>query len=158
MGKIIGIEEIKRICDEAKKKGKIVVFTNGCFDIMHPGHIECLRMAKELGNILIVGLNTDNSVRKIKGTMRPIFNESDRATVLSAIRWVDYVVLFDDLTPQKLIQLLKPNMLVKGGDYEPEAVVGKEVAGNVVIIPLLHGYSTTEIINRIKVQKLKSES
>ncbi|MBI4722314.1 MAG: adenylyltransferase/cytidyltransferase family protein [Candidatus Stahlbacteria bacterium] len=120
--------------------------------------IECLHKAKELGDILIVGLNTDNSVKKLKGSSRPIFNESDRAKVLSAIRWVDYVVLFADPTPQKLIQILKPNILVKGGDYEPGAVVGKEIAENVVIIPLLPGYSTTEIIKKVQMSKLKVQT
>ena len=157
MGEVVKIKKIIQIRKQAKDEGKIVVFTNGCFDILHPGHIECLQKAKEMGDILIIGLNTDNSVKKLKGSSRPIFNESDRAKVLSAIRWVDYVVLFDDPTPQKLIELLKPNILVKGGDYEPEAVIGKEVVGNVVIIPLLPGYSTTEIIKKVKMPKRSSK-
>lgn len=149
IGKVVGIEETKKICAEAKQNNKVVVFTNGCFDIIHPGHIECLRMAKELGSILIVGLNTDNSIKRFKSKSRPIFNEKDRAKVLSAIQWVDYIVMFDEPTPHNLIETLKPDILVKGGDYKPEEVVGRDVVNNVVIVPLLPGYSTTEIIKRI---------
>lgn len=149
MDKVVEIEEIKEICKKTKEKGKVVVFTNGCFDIIHPGHIELLEKAKSLGNILIVGLNTDNSIKNIKNNSRPVFNEKDRAKVLCAICWVDYIVLFDELTPQKLISAIKPDILVKGGDYEIEEVVGRKEAGKVVIIPQLPGYSTTEIIRKI---------
>jgi rfaE bifunctional protein nucleotidyltransferase chain/domain len=151
--KLIEIKKLKKICDNAKREGKIIVFTNGCFDIIHPGHIECLQKAKQLGDILIVGLNTDNSVKRIKNNSRPIFNEKARITILSAIQWVDYIVLFDELTPQKLIETLSPDILVKGGDYKKGTVVGRTVVKNVVIIPLVKGYSTTEIINKIKEEK-----
>jgi D-beta-D-heptose 7-phosphate kinase/D-beta-D-heptose 1-phosphate adenosyltransferase len=150
MGKIIEIDEAETICRKAREEHKIVVFTNGCFDIIHPGHIECLKKARALGDLLVVGLNTDSSVRTIKGKTRPIFNQSDRAKVLSEISSVDYVVLFDEPTPRDLIAALKPNIVAKGGDYTPEQVVGRETAKNVVIIPQVPGYSTSEIIERIK--------
>ena len=153
MGEVVKIKKIIQIRKQAKDEGKIVVFTNGCFDLIHRGHIECLCKAKELGDILIVGLNTDRSVREIKGEGRPIFNEKDRATVLCALIYVDYVVLFDDPTPQKLIEAIKPDVLVKGGDYKLDQIVGREVVekvgGKVVIIPEVPGYSTTEIINKL---------
>ncbi|MDI6839271.1 MAG: D-glycero-beta-D-manno-heptose 1-phosphate adenylyltransferase [bacterium] len=150
---VVKIKEIVKIRKKAKVEGKVVVFTNGCFDIIHRGHIECLHRAKELGDILIVGLNTDNSIKKFKSKGRPIFNEKDRAAVLCAISFVDYIVLFDESTPQKLIETIKPDILVKGGDYKINEIVGREIVqkegGKVVIIPKVPGYSTTKIINKI---------
>ncbi|MCK4308263.1 D-glycero-beta-D-manno-heptose 1-phosphate adenylyltransferase [candidate division WOR-3 bacterium] len=154
MKKLVNSEEAKEIRAKAKEKNKIVVFTNGCFDILHRGHIESLRQAKELGDILIVGLNTDNSIHKFKSKSRPIFNQNDRAEVLSALAGVDYIVLFDESTPEKLIEQIKPDILVKGSDYKIDEIAGREIVqkcgGKVVIIPLLPGYSTTQIINKIK--------
>lgn len=154
MKKLISLEEAQEIRAKVKQKSKIVVFTNGCFDILHRGHIEYLRQAKELGDILIVGLNTDNSIHKFKSSSRPVFKETDRAEVLSALASVDYIVLFDEPTPKLLIEQIKPDILVKGGDYKINEIVGREVlqkyGGKVVVLPLVPGYSTTQIINKIK--------
>ena len=130
-----------------------VVFTNGCFDILHSGHISYLQNASKLGELLIVGLNSDISIRKIKGPNRPIINERDRAIVLSAIGFVDYVILFDDPTPIELIKLLKPQILVKGGDYKMSEVVGSNVTNETIIMPFVEGKSTSEIIRKIKFQE-----
>lgn len=137
------------LCKKWKKAGLKVVFTNGCFDILHAGHIDSLKRAKQLGDKLIVGLNSDESVRKLKGPDRPVNSERARAAVLSALEFVDLVVLFNEDTPVKLLSLLRPDVLAKGGDYSPEDVVGREFAGQVVILPLLDGYSTTGIIQKI---------
>lgn len=151
MNKVVSIEEIKKISQKAKEQRQTIVFTNGCFDILHPGHIRCLHKAKELGDILIVGLNTDSSVKKLKkGKSRPIFKEKDRAEVLTALSDVDYVVFFNEETPHNLISVIRPHILVKGGDYKIEKVVGRKIVSKVVIVPLLKGYSTTELINKIK--------
>ncbi len=138
-----------------KAAGERVVFTNGCFDILHPGHIELLSKAAALGERLIVGLNSDRSVKSLqKGTERPVMDEASRARVLAALEMLDAVVTFDENTPFGLIQELMPDVLVKGGDYDKDAVVGREVVeangGELVLIPLLQGYSTSSIIDRIK--------
>ncbi|MDD4141572.1 MAG: D-glycero-beta-D-manno-heptose 1-phosphate adenylyltransferase [Bacteroidales bacterium] len=134
-------------------KGKKVVFTNGCFDILHVGHVEYLSKAKTLGEVLVVGLNSDASVKRLKGDDRPINNQNARATVLLALRCVDYVVFFDEDTPQKLIEAINPDVLVKGGDYRREDIVGADFVenngGKVVIVPLVKGYSTTNIIDSL---------
>jgi rfaE bifunctional protein nucleotidyltransferase chain/domain len=142
---------------ELRKAGKTLVFTNGCFDILHLGHTTYLEAAKKLGDVLIVGVNSDNSVRRLKGTIggveRPVNSESDRAAVLSALRAVDYTCIFDEDTPFELISALLPDVLVKGGDYTPETIVGADVVrsrgGRVVVIPFVEGKSTTRIIERI---------
>jgi rfaE bifunctional protein nucleotidyltransferase chain/domain len=140
------------VCQEARLSGKKIVFTNGCFDILHSGHVTYLEAAKKLGDVLIIGLNTDSSVRRLKGESRPVNTESDRAIVVGALKSVDYVVLFDEETPLELIRLLTPDVLVKGGDYTPETIVGAEVVqengGSVVVIPLVAGKSTTAIIQK----------
>ena len=123
-----------------------VVFTNGCFDVLHRGHIEYLKASKELGTKLIVGLNSDASVQKLKPG-RPINNQDDRKAVLLALRWVDEVIIFDEPTPLQLIHRLKPHIITKGGDYRPEQVAGFTLVKRVVIIPFLDGYSSTRIIN-----------
>jgi D-beta-D-heptose 7-phosphate kinase/D-beta-D-heptose 1-phosphate adenosyltransferase len=123
-----------------------VVFTNGCFDILHRGHVECLRQSKDLGDKLIVGLNSDDSVRRLKGSKRPVNKQDDRIAVLQAIRWVDEVIVFDEDTPYRLIQEVKPDIITKGGDYKQENVVGKDLA-RVVILPYLIGRSTTGILD-----------
>ncbi len=134
-------------------QGKKIVFTNGCFDILHLGHIDYLSKAKELGNLLIVGLNTDESVRRIKGNNRPIQDEISRAMVLASLSFVDFVVFFGEDTPYNLIKTTQPDILVKGADYKPEDIVGfdivKNKGGDVVTIEFLEGYSTTGIENRI---------
>jgi D-beta-D-heptose 7-phosphate kinase/D-beta-D-heptose 1-phosphate adenosyltransferase len=135
-------------------KGNVIVFTNGCFDILHPGHVSYLAQAKALGHRLIIGLNTDASVKRLKGASRPINNENDRALIIASLAQVDAVIMFDEDTPLSLIQFLKPDTLVKGGDYSKEQVVGAEFVknngGQTVILPFLEGYSTTSIIERSK--------
>src|SRR5687768_12650548 len=132
-----------------------IVFTNGCFDLIHPGHVDLLERAKRLGTRLIVGINSDESVRKIKGAGRPFMNQSDRAAVLSALRSVDEVIVFDDLTPEKLIMEIRPNVLVKGGDWKIEEIIGSDFVkangGQVHSLPLLDGYSSSRIAERINV-------
>ncbi len=131
-----------------------VVFTNGCFDALHPGHVEHLAQAKALGDVLVVGLNSDASVRRLKGVGRPLVPEADRAAVLAALRSVDAVTLFDQDTPLELISALLPDVLVKGGDYDLDGIVGREVVeeagGEVRVLPFVEGYSTTGILNRSK--------
>ena len=133
--------------------GKKVVFSNGCFDILHAGHVEYLSAAKKLGDVLIIGLNSDASVRRLKGTNRPVCSEADRATVLSALHVVDAVTLFDEDTPEKLIGDLLPDILVKGADWTVEHIAGAravlEHGGAVLTIPLLEGRSTSSIIEKI---------
>ncbi len=123
-----------------------IVFTNGCFDVLHRGHIEYLEKSKALGDRLIIGLNSDASVRVLKPG-RPINNQDDRMAVLLALRWVDEVIIFDEPTPLQLIHRIKPNIITKGGDYKPEQVVGFTLVKHTVIIPFLDGYSSTRIIN-----------
>ena len=135
-----------------RARGERVVFTNGCFDLLHVGHVRLLNASRRLGDILIVGLNTDRSVRELKGPERPIVSESARAEVLGALRAVDYVTLFDEPTPLELIRAVVPDVLVKGGDYTPDTVVGRDVVeahgGRVEIIPLVGGFSTTGLIGK----------
>ena len=142
-----------------RTSGEQIVFTNGCFDLLHPGHIHLLHRARALGDRLVVGLNTDASVRRLKGPGRPIVSEQDRAAVLSALGSVDLVVFFDEDTPLSLIKALRPDILVKGGDYRPEQVVGREIVqsykGQVRLIPLLDGYSTTGIAHKVATRKKK---
>lgn len=142
-------EQIEKISTFLKEKNKKVVFTNGCFDILHRGHVEYLKTARSFGDALILGLNSDASVRKLKGPSRPINNQFDRAIVLSALESVDFVVIFDEETPYELIKLIKPDILVKGGDYEGKEVVGSDVAKEVKLVTFVDGKSTTTIINKI---------
>ena len=125
----------------------MIVFTNGCFDVLHRGHIEYLKQSRKLGKRLIVGLNSDESVKRLKGLNRPINGEEDRKAILLALRFVDEVIIFDDPTPLSLIQVLRPDIITKGGDYKPEQVVGYTFVKQTVIIPFLDGYSSTRIIN-----------
>lgn len=144
---------LAEICANLRRAGKTVVFTNGCFDILHPGHIHTLTRAKALGDVLIVGINSDASVKRLKGERRPILNQGERAVTLAALEAVDYVTVFEEDTPLALIQLLQPHILVKGGDWDSQAVVGRDVVeangGRVVLIPYQEGLSTTGIIERI---------
>jgi rfaE bifunctional protein nucleotidyltransferase chain/domain len=137
-----------------KRNGRRVVFTNGCFDLLHPGHIQCLEQARELGDVLIVGMNSDSSVRQLKGPSRPLLPELERAEILAAFECVDAVIIFDDLTPQKVIARLLPDILVKGGDWAGDRIVGREeveaAGGRVVSAPVVPGYSTTEIVRKIR--------
>ncbi|XAU16375.1 D-glycero-beta-D-manno-heptose-7-phosphate kinase [Sulfurimonas sp. HSL3-1] len=147
---IKSFEEIDRIVNRCRAGGKRIVFTNGCFDILHVGHVKYLQVAKSFGDILIVGLNSDASVRALKGPSRPVNSEDDRAYILAALESVDYVVKFGDDTPYELIKMLCPDVLVKGGDYEGKAVVGTEFAGELKLVDFVEGKSTTKTIARIQ--------
>jgi rfaE bifunctional protein nucleotidyltransferase chain/domain len=148
------VAEAEQRVDDWKRAGKRVVFTNGCFDLLHPGHICYLRAARELGDALIIGLNDDDSIRRLKGPSRPINPLDDRACMLAALKPVDMVVPFSEDTPLNLISALMPDVLVKGGDYTPEQIVGSDVVrengGEVVVIPFKDGHSTTNLIARIR--------
>jgi len=149
MEKILDWEELKNIIVNLKAKGKKIVFTNGCFDIIHIGHVRYLREARALGDVLVIGLNSDKSVSSIKPN-RPINPQTHRAEVLSFLEMVDYVVLFDEETPYELIKLIEPDVLVKGGDWKKEEIVGSDIAKETYSLPYVEGVSTTEIIERIK--------
>ncbi len=148
------LDELRSIAVQARRDGKAVVFTNGCFDLLHRGHVHILREAKALGDILIVGINTDRSVKEIKGPDRPVLLEADRAELVAAMEMVDYVALFDEPDPHKMIAAIRPSVLVKGGDWGAEEIVGSDIVkqdgGKVAVIPYLKGFSTTEIIERIR--------
>ncbi|MCX7879939.1 MAG: D-glycero-beta-D-manno-heptose 1-phosphate adenylyltransferase [Ignavibacteria bacterium] len=150
---ILTFEEIKKTSEKLRLEGKIIVFTNGCFDLLHLGHLYYLQEAKKLGDVLVVGLNSDSSVKRLKGENRPIFNQEHRSSILDALKPIDYVVIFEEDTPLELIKIVQPNILVKGGDYSIDNVVGAEFVqsygGKVIIIPYLEGFSTTEILKRI---------
>lgn len=137
-----------------KRNGRRVVFTNGCFDLLHPGHVRSLEQARALGDVLIVGVNSDSSVRQLKGESRPIIPQRERAEILAGFECVDAVVIFDDLTPLEVITRLLPDVLVKGGDWAGDKIVGREeveaAGGQVVSVPVVSGYSTTEIIRKIR--------
>lgn len=152
--KILTKEQLKPILNVLKFQGKKIVFSNGCFDILHRGHIEYLAKAASLGNKMVIGLNTDASVRRIKGENRPVQDEISRAQVMAALHFVDFVVLFDEDTPFELINFLKPDILVKGSDYKEDEIVGADIVkkngGKVHTIDLVAGYSTTSIIERSK--------
>src|SRR3984893_12044597 len=154
MGKIVSQNELVQIVAGEKGKGGRVVLTNGCFDLLHPGHVRCLAEARSLGDILIVAVNSDRSVRGNKGPERPLVPQQDRAEVLAALTSVDYVTIFDEPTPRELIARLLPNTLVKGADWAPDQVAGREeveaAGGRVVSIPLAPGYSTTNLVQKIR--------
>ncbi len=145
--------EMGAIARNLREQGVRIVFTNGCFDILHAGHVQYLEQARELGDVLIVGLNSDSSIRRLKGFGRPIVAQQDRACVLAALGCVDYVVVFDTDTPLELITLLRPGVLVKGGDWQVEDIVGSDVVladgGKVLSLPFREGLSTTSLIRRI---------
>ncbi len=149
MGKVVDWDELKQLINNAKANGKKTVLTNGCFDIVHFGHIKYLRQAKALGDILVIGLNSDTSVSRIK-PKRPINPQNHRAEVLSSLDMVDYVTLFDEDTPYELIKFLKPDILVKGGDWKKEDIVGSDIAQETHSLPYIEGVSTSEIIEKIK--------
>ena len=146
-------KELLRIIKNLKAKGKRVVFTNGCFDLLHLGHVRYLEEAKALGDVLVVGVNSDSSVRKLKAPKRPILPEEERTEILSGLGCVDYITIFNEADPLKLITSLKPNLLVKGGDWTREQIVGREVVersgGELVIIPFVRGASTSKVIDTI---------
>ena len=152
--KLVSLDVVKEVRAAGRRSGKTVVFTNGCFDLLHAGHVQYLQEARDEGDLLILGLNTDVSVRRMKGPNRPVVGQEDRALVLGALECVDYIILFDEPTPAKLIEALLPDVLVKGADYEPDEVVGKEVVeqtgGRLKLIRLAEGRSTTGIVERIQ--------
>jgi rfaE bifunctional protein nucleotidyltransferase chain/domain len=154
MGKVVSQDELVQVAAREKRAGRRVVFTNGCFDLLHPGHVRCLSEAHALGDVLVVAINSDNSVRGNKGSDRPLVPEQDRAEVLAALASVDYVAIFDEPTPRALISRVLPNVLVKGADWAPDQVVGREeveaAGGRVVSISLAPGYSTTDLVQRIR--------
>ena len=154
MGQVVSRNEIKSIVENLKNSGKKVVFTNGCFDILHIGHVRYLKKSAKCGDILVIGLNSDSSVKKLKGDSRPINNESDRGELLSELNFVDYVVVFDEQTPEILLDEIKPNIYTKGADYTletlPEAKTVLKNGGKVEFIDLVEGKSTTNVIKKIE--------
>jgi D-beta-D-heptose 7-phosphate kinase/D-beta-D-heptose 1-phosphate adenosyltransferase len=157
MSKILDHQSLLAERERLRGEGKRLVFTNGCFDLLHPGHVRYLRQARSLGDALVVALNSDRSVRALKGKGRPILYERERAEVMAALESVDYVVIFDEDTPRLLIASLLPDVLVKGGDWPTDQIVGAEevrrAGGEVLSLPYLEGSSTTSIIERILNQK-----
>jgi len=153
MQKILSRKELRTALDGLRSNGKKIVFTNGCFDILHVGHVQYLQEAKKLGDILVLGLNSDSSVRTLKGEKRPLVPEDERAIVLAALESVDFVTIFDESTPLELIEYLQPDFLVKGGDRAVEEIAGAEAikkwGGRVVIAPLTEGRSTTNVVEKI---------
>jgi len=151
---ILTLQEAILRFGRGKRNGRRVVFTNGCFDLLHPGHVRSLEKARELGDVLIVGLNSDAGVRQLKGEGRPVLPERERAEVLAALECVNAVVIFDDPTPREVIARLLPDVLVKGGDWPDDQIVGRQeveaAGGRVVSVPVVPGYSTTAILNKIR--------
>ena len=150
---ILSLQDLKTKTLSLKQSGKKIVFTNGCFDILHPGHVSYLAEAKSLGDILVVGLDTDSSVKKLKGESRPIQNQDARAKVLSALRSVDYICFFEDGNPEPLIESVVPDVLVKGGDWKPEQIRGSKFVlaggGEVKSLKFIEGFSSTSILSKI---------
>ena len=152
--KIYTLSDLKIQTDKWKEKGDKIVFTNGCFDLMHRGHVEVLANTSDLGNKLIIGLNSDISIQELKGEKRPIIDENSRAILLAPLQFVDAIVLFSEETPEKLIETIIPNILAKGGDYKVTEIAGHKVVlengGEVILVPFIDGFSTTNIVNKIK--------
>lgn len=153
MGQVIRQSDLRKLVSKLRRQKKRIVFTNGCFDILHLGHVKYLRKASQWGEVLIVGLNSDASVRQLKGRARPILPQADRAEILAALEPVDYVVTFNQITPLDLIKKIKPNILVKGGDYQADNIVGaqfvRSYGGKIATVPLIKSKSTNLIIDSI---------
>ena len=149
--KLIQLSQAKKIIDVHRATGKRIVFTNGCFDLLHVGHITYLHQAAELGDVLVVGLNSDRSVRRLKGIKRPVIGQRDRAAILAALQCVDFVLIFDQDNPLELIESLRPDVLVKGGDYKKSQMVGRDLVesygGSVITTSVVEGVSTTRILS-----------
>jgi len=164
MRKLISLDELLQLKNEFVKTNKKIAWTNGCFDFMHAGHVDYLERAKNYGNILVVGMNSDQSVKRYKGDLRPICNEIHRAQVLNALCCVDYIVIFEEKTPIKIINELKPDFYIKGGDYtlntidQDERQVVENYCGEIVILPEVEGISTTIIIEKLKKLLLATET
>ncbi len=150
--KIMTRAKLAAFIKKAKAEGKKIVFTNGCFDILHAGHVSSIEFAKSKGDVLVLGLNSDASIKRLKGPKRPINKQADRALVVASLGAVDAVCLFTQDTPLELIKIVKPDILVKGADYRNKKVVGSQFAGRVVLFPLVKGRSTTNLINKIASQ------
>jgi D-beta-D-heptose 7-phosphate kinase/D-beta-D-heptose 1-phosphate adenosyltransferase len=154
--KLLSRAALKRVRDRLRRQGRRVVFTNGCFDLLHPGHVRYLRAARALGDVLIVALNSDRSVRRLKGPSRPLVPERARAEVMAAMEMVDYVTIFGEQTPERLIRLLQPDVLVKGGDWSEDRIAGADIvraAGGLVrSLPFARGYSTTNLVKRLRAE------
>lgn len=150
MGKIKKLKSLEKELSGLKRKGKKIVFTNGCFDILHLGHLKIIQEAKKKGDVLIIGLNSDSSIRKIKGSKRPILAQASRAKLLANMVGVDYVIIFSEVTPYNLIKRIKPDVLIKGGDWEKNKIVGNKLVKKIYRVKLCSGHSTTSIINKIK--------
>jgi rfaE bifunctional protein nucleotidyltransferase chain/domain len=157
MSKILSQSALKRRLVNLRRSGKRIVFTNGCFDLVHPGHVRYLRAARGLGDVLVVALNSDDSVRRLKGAERPLVPEHDRCEVVAALEMVDYVTTFSEDTPYRLIKNLQPDVLVKGGDWQPEEIVGADVVrargGTVRSLAYASGYSTTALMKKLERMK-----
>lgn len=143
------MQSLKKKLSVLRREGRTIAFTNGCFDLMHVGHVKYLERAKKDNRVLIVGLNSDRSISRIKGPSRPICPQKSRAAVIASLEAVDFVVIFNEETPYKLIKAVKPDVLIKGADYKGKEVVGSDIAGKVELIKFVEGFSTTNIINRI---------
>ena len=154
MGKVISLDQLKSEREKLCAQNKTVVFTNGCFDLLHPGHVRYMQMARDLGDVLILALNSDRAVKILKGESRPILKENERAEVMAALACVDYVMIFDDISPRETIAALLPDILVKGGDWGVTEIIGREeveaAGGKVMSLPFVEGVSTTEIVARIQ--------
>ena len=154
ISKIFSLSNLKIQSDKWKQDGDKIVFTNGCFDLVHRGHVEVLANTADLGDRLIIGLNSDSSIQKLKGENRPIIDENSRAILLASLQFIDAIVLFSEDTPQKLIETIVPDILAKGGDYKVEEIAGNEVVlqngGSVILVPFIDGFSTTNIVDKIK--------
>ncbi len=152
--KILDTTQLQRVLAFARHKEKKIVFTNGCFDIVHRGHVEYLAQASDCGDMLIVGLNSDASVRRLKGPTRPVNDQQSRAIVMASLKYVDYVVIFEQDTPYELIKQIQPDVLIKGGDWKVEEIVGNDIVtargGKVLTIPFVDGFSTTSTIEKMK--------
>ncbi|MEE8152356.1 MAG: D-glycero-beta-D-manno-heptose 1-phosphate adenylyltransferase [candidate division NC10 bacterium] len=153
-GKLKTLEELVAIRHDLGRQGKQVVFTNGCFDLLHRGHVRFLGQAKSLGDVLIVAVNSDSSVRTLKGPDRPVMSHAERAELLAALAAVDYVLIFEDVDPEKLIRALEPDLLVKGGDWPVDHVVGRQIVesrgGRVCTLPYVEGASSSQLLQRIR--------
>lgn len=152
-GRIISRQELEKISSEAHNRDKTVVFTNGCFDLLHLGHVRYLKEASSFGDLLVVGVNSDDSVLQIKGGKRPVVPDTERAEIVAALAWVDYVTIFEEPDPLQLIELIRPDVLLKGSDWEENEIIGadfvRSYGGKVIRIPLIPKHSTTELIETI---------
>jgi rfaE bifunctional protein nucleotidyltransferase chain/domain len=151
---VLSTPDTRQLASRLRAAGRIVVFTNGVYDLLHPGHFRYLRAARAEGDVLIVGVNSDRSVRALKAPDRPINTQDDRAELIAALRWVDAAVIFDEDTPHEIISVLEPDVLVKGADWPPDQIVGRDVVeargGRVVLVPVEPGYSSTHLIERMR--------